>query len=276
MLNMAEDNVCCVWIGNLHEKVNEELIYELFLQAGPVKNVNLPKNPNGRLRSYGFVTFKHECSAGYAKELFKDTKLFGKEILIKPRKDYSETNEVPFGVNALRGFNSDIGHKGRNDVHSPSSKFIDISLQMKGRNDLHSPSSKFIDLSLQVKPGCPAANGPVGMPQYFDMLLKMGDQLQSPAGSSMIMESPSIFGSPLMYPSQKLDPIMDRHEEHSKSHGHNDRSYNHRNRDWGHDRDRDHLHYDKSHPYRDHRREFRHAGYNSQNYSSNSHRRGRK
>jgi splicing factor 3B subunit 4 len=32
------------YVGNLDEKVNEELLWELMLQAGPVINVHMPKD----------------------------------------------------------------------------------------------------------------------------------------------------------------------------------------------------------------------------------------
>jgi hypothetical protein len=37
-----QDATC--YIGNLDEKVNEEILWELFLQAGPVVNVHMPKD----------------------------------------------------------------------------------------------------------------------------------------------------------------------------------------------------------------------------------------
>ena len=33
-----------VYVGNLEQRVNEELIWELFLQAGPIVNVHLPRD----------------------------------------------------------------------------------------------------------------------------------------------------------------------------------------------------------------------------------------
>lgn len=33
-----------VYVGNLDLRVNEELVWELFLQAGPVMNVHIPRD----------------------------------------------------------------------------------------------------------------------------------------------------------------------------------------------------------------------------------------
>lgn len=33
-----------IYVGGLDEKVNESLLWELFVQAGPVVNVHMPKD----------------------------------------------------------------------------------------------------------------------------------------------------------------------------------------------------------------------------------------
>ena len=33
-----------IYIGNLDEKMNEELLWEMLLQVGPVVNVHMPKD----------------------------------------------------------------------------------------------------------------------------------------------------------------------------------------------------------------------------------------
>ncbi|CAG0879675.1 unnamed protein product [Darwinula stevensoni] len=51
---------------DLPERVTEELLYELFLQAGPLKAVTIPQDRYGRPKSYAFVEFKHPESVNYA------------------------------------------------------------------------------------------------------------------------------------------------------------------------------------------------------------------
>lgn len=74
-----------IWCGNLSEKVTQELLYELFLQAGPLQRVSIPKDKEGRQMTYGFVTFKHEVSVQYAIQLFDGTMVYDKPIRLKPR-----------------------------------------------------------------------------------------------------------------------------------------------------------------------------------------------
>ncbi|GLV31800.1 uncharacterized protein CBL_07560 [Carabus blaptoides fortunei] len=37
-----------IFCGNLHIKVTEELLYELFLQVGPLEKVSIPNDRHGR------------------------------------------------------------------------------------------------------------------------------------------------------------------------------------------------------------------------------------
>ncbi|PNF42482.1 hypothetical protein B7P43_G08734 [Cryptotermes secundus] len=74
-----------VWCGNLSEKVTEPLLYELFLQAGPLENVRIPKDRDGRQRNFGFVTFRHECSVPYSVALFEGTDLFNKILILQSK-----------------------------------------------------------------------------------------------------------------------------------------------------------------------------------------------
>lgn len=79
-----------VWCGNLSDKVSEDILYELFLQAGPIERIRIP-NDQGRQCSYGFITFQHACSCDYAIEIFIQTKLFGRLLNIQ-RRSRTNTN----------------------------------------------------------------------------------------------------------------------------------------------------------------------------------------
>ena len=43
---MDDQDDYILWAGNLEDKVTEELLYELFLQAGPLDYVKKPKEKN--------------------------------------------------------------------------------------------------------------------------------------------------------------------------------------------------------------------------------------
>ena len=71
------------YVGGLDARVTEEIIWELFLQCGPILNVHFPRdkitNEHG---SYGFVEFKTEEDADYSIKIMHMVKLFGKSIKV--------------------------------------------------------------------------------------------------------------------------------------------------------------------------------------------------
>lgn len=80
-----EDEDCrTMWCGNLSEKVTEELLYELFLQAGPLEKVVIITQAN---TNFAFATFLHSVSVQYTIRLMEGVKLFGKILKLQPRNN---------------------------------------------------------------------------------------------------------------------------------------------------------------------------------------------
>ncbi|GBG67834.1 hypothetical protein CBR_g955 [Chara braunii] len=68
---MARNNAATLFLGNLEERVDERLIYEIMVQAGPVVDVHIPRDKETqRHKGYGFAEFASEESAQYAFRLF--------------------------------------------------------------------------------------------------------------------------------------------------------------------------------------------------------------
>ncbi|XP_050507612.1 RNA-binding protein 7 isoform X1 [Diabrotica virgifera virgifera] len=85
-----------VWIGNLSNKVTEELLFELFLQVAPLEKVRIPTDKEGRQSNFAFVTFKHEQSVEYAVRLLNGIKMYDKNLNIKPKNPSAMTqNHFP-------------------------------------------------------------------------------------------------------------------------------------------------------------------------------------
>ncbi|XP_028172065.1 RNA-binding protein 7 [Ostrinia furnacalis] len=82
---MVEDDNRTLWCGNLPEQVTEELLYELFLQAGPLEKVRIARDKDGRQKSFAFITFCHEVSVPYAIALFRGTALYHKTLTLQGR-----------------------------------------------------------------------------------------------------------------------------------------------------------------------------------------------
>ncbi|KAH6944022.1 hypothetical protein HPB50_001204 [Hyalomma asiaticum] len=74
-----------LWCGNLDPKVTEELLRELFVQAGPVEDVKIPKDSNGQSKNFAFVTFVHPESVGYTLALMDGISLYRRRIRMQRR-----------------------------------------------------------------------------------------------------------------------------------------------------------------------------------------------
>ncbi|XP_050777794.1 RNA-binding protein 7 isoform X1 [Gopherus flavomarginatus] len=82
-----------LFVGNLDPRVTEELIFELFHQAGPVIKVKIPKDRDGKPKQFAFVNFKHEESVPYGMSLLNGIKLFGRPIKIQFRSGSSHASQ---------------------------------------------------------------------------------------------------------------------------------------------------------------------------------------
>ena len=76
-------------MGGLDDKVSEGLLWELFVQAGPVVNVHMPKDRvTQQHQGYGFVEFMGEDDADYGIKIMNMIKvrifLFLKLFYISP------------------------------------------------------------------------------------------------------------------------------------------------------------------------------------------------
>ena len=83
-----EDEKCrTLWCGNLSDKVTEDLLYELFLQAGPLESVyKVPQT------TFAFVLFVHSVSVEYSIHLMEGVSLFGKLLKLQHRNITSENH----------------------------------------------------------------------------------------------------------------------------------------------------------------------------------------
>ncbi|XP_063053965.1 RNA binding motif protein 11 [Engraulis encrasicolus] len=69
-----------VFVGNLDPLVKEEILFELFLQAGPVRRVTIARDREGRQRTFGFVLYKHAEAVPYAIALLNGISLYGRPL----------------------------------------------------------------------------------------------------------------------------------------------------------------------------------------------------
>lgn len=80
----TSDEELTVWIGGLDAQVTTEILWELFVQAGPLLDVKLPVDrETGEQRNFAFIAYKHPISGPYAERLFNGTQLFEKTIRVR-------------------------------------------------------------------------------------------------------------------------------------------------------------------------------------------------
>ncbi|CAG5130465.1 unnamed protein product [Candidula unifasciata] len=110
---MSEDNRT-LWVGNLDDRVTEALIYELFLQTGPIDKLILPAEGEGdkkKHKGHAYVVFHHPESVQYASQVLEGSSLFGQQLNMKARS-------LPI---TYKGSNQASGNRGRLDTnHRPS------------------------------------------------------------------------------------------------------------------------------------------------------------
>ncbi|KAJ0175423.1 hypothetical protein K1T71_008582 [Dendrolimus kikuchii] len=82
---MIEEDNKTLWCGNISEQVTEEILYELFLQAGPLEKVRIARDRDGRQKNFAFITYCHAVSVPYAINLFRGTALFHRTLSLQCR-----------------------------------------------------------------------------------------------------------------------------------------------------------------------------------------------
>lgn len=105
-LTKLDNSLNCVdatiYVGGLDEKVTEPLLWELFVQGGPVVNVHMPKDRITLLhQGYGFIEFLSEDDADYACKIMNMIKLYGKPIRVNKASAHQKNLDV--GANIFIG-----------------------------------------------------------------------------------------------------------------------------------------------------------------------------
>ncbi len=82
--NIIEKNdEAIIFCTNLDQKVTEELLWEFFIQVGPVVSVFMPRDKiTGDHQGYGFVEFKTEEDADYAIKIMHSIRIYNRPIKI--------------------------------------------------------------------------------------------------------------------------------------------------------------------------------------------------
>ncbi|XP_073441376.1 RNA-binding protein 7 [Dendrobates tinctorius] len=115
-----------LFVGNLDPRATEELLFELFLQAGPAVNVKIPKDKDGTSKLFAFVQFKHEESVPYGMNLLNGVKLFGRPLKIQYRSGSSHASQANNAASSPQG-NGNFSGNGS----SPNGNRYDYNSDMR-------------------------------------------------------------------------------------------------------------------------------------------------
>tara|TARA_A100001015_G_C15039890_1_gene738942 strand:+ start:2323 stop:3105 length:783 start_codon:yes stop_codon:yes gene_type:complete len=95
------DNNWC-YVGNLDDRVNEDLLWELMNQVGPVNHVNMPRDKvTGSHQNYGFVEYNSADDVNYAIKVLNMIRLYGKPIKVNTRS--TDIKHYDVGANLFIG-----------------------------------------------------------------------------------------------------------------------------------------------------------------------------
>ncbi|KAL1231052.1 Splicing factor 3B subunit [Trichinella spiralis] len=91
-----------IYVGGLDERVSETILWELFVQAGPIVSVHMPKDRiSSTHQGYGFVEFMGEEDADYAIKIMNMIKLYGKPIRVNKASAHQKNLDI--GANVFIG-----------------------------------------------------------------------------------------------------------------------------------------------------------------------------
>jgi|TARA_R110002003_G_scaffold239_6_gene17228 splicing factor 3B subunit 4 len=96
MRRREQNKEATVYVGNLHERVTPRILHELMLNAGRVRNVNMPVDRvNSQHQGFGFVEFHTEEEADYAPKIMNNVALYGNRIRVnKASADKQKNVEI--------------------------------------------------------------------------------------------------------------------------------------------------------------------------------------
>lgn len=162
-------------MGGLDDKVTESLMWELFVQAGPLVNVHMPKDRVTMMhQGYGFVEFMGEEDADYAIKIMNMIKLYGKPIRVNKASAHQKNLDV--GANIFIGnLDPEVDEKLLYDTFSAFGVILQTPKIMRDPETGNSKGFAFInfasfeasDASIEAMNGQYLCNRPISVSYAF-------------------------------------------------------------------------------------------------------------
>ena len=125
---LSERNVdATLYVGNIDSRVDEESLWELFVQCGPLTSVSLPRDRiTSSHHGFAFVEFKSADDADFALRCLNMIRLYGKPIRCNKSSNAEKTNRgTDNGANLfVSGLASDVDEAYLADAFSSFGQVI--------------------------------------------------------------------------------------------------------------------------------------------------------
>ncbi len=168
-IEQRNQEACC-WIGNLDERVSEDILWELMAQCGPVVSIHMPRDKiSGKHLGYGFVEFRNEEDTEYAIKVMNLVKLYTKPIKMNSTSQDRKFNDI--GANIFIGnLAEDVDEKLLYDTFSAFGGMLTTpkvmrdpdSGQPKGYGFISFDSFESSDRAIECMNGQYLCNRPIG------------------------------------------------------------------------------------------------------------------
>lgn len=186
-----------IYVGGLDDKVSETLMWELFVQAGPVVNVHMPKDRVTQShQGYGFVEFMGEEDADYAIKIMNMIKLYGKPVRVNKASSHQKNLDV--GANIFIGnLDPEVDEKLLYDTFSAFGVILQTPKIMRDPDTGNSKGFAFInyasfeasDAAIDAMHGQYLCNRPISVSYAFKKDSK-GDRHGSAAERLLAAQNP--------------------------------------------------------------------------------------
>ncbi|KAI5712280.1 hypothetical protein M8J75_007194 [Diaphorina citri] len=92
---MEDREMRTIKVRNIFDsRIDEELLYELFLQAGPINSITMPVGPNGR-KTMAIIEYTYEVAVPFALFIFEGTELYGVRLYLSSSNNNPPEFYVP-------------------------------------------------------------------------------------------------------------------------------------------------------------------------------------
>lgn len=91
---MAKDLKCELYVSNLEEEINEQILYNIFSGYGHIIGVKIMRHLiNRKSRGFGFITYKNQASAERALKEMNGKAIFRNKISVFSKEKYKNIDK---------------------------------------------------------------------------------------------------------------------------------------------------------------------------------------